>query len=51
MEEKQKGLQKYGNDLLMKLREYIDFIEELKYTNEQWFLDLLDEFNKESIRH
>ena len=51
MEERQKGLHKYGSDLLVKLREYIDSIEELEYTNEQWFLDLLDEFNKESVRH
>jgi hypothetical protein len=33
-----------------KIRSFIDTSLELGYGNEQWFLNFLDELNKESVR-
>ena len=35
---------------IRRIRNFIDTSIELGYSNEQWFLDFLDELNKESVK-
>lgn len=39
-----------GNDILEKVEEFIDEVLTYGSSNEQWFLDFLDELNKQSVR-
>ncbi len=44
-------LREIGRDLIETVSLYIEKIEENNMTNEQFFLDILDELNKYSVKY
>jgi hypothetical protein len=40
-----------GNNLVLLLTMFIDRVRKEKQTNEQWFLNFMDEINKQSVRY
>ena len=42
-------LQSSANFLLILIREYINIVEELELTNEQWFIDWEDKMNRLTV--